>query len=310
MGNVRKTIKTIAGHTPVAKKVLSDRTRMQQAINILNHERQDLINQVSELRNLHTELRALASHTFLRGSGIEIGALHMPLPLPPHAKVRYVDYLNVEGLRKHYPELIRLPLVNVDIVDNGERLTKVKQGSTDFIVANHFLEHCQDPIGTLITFYKKLRPDGVMYMCIPNKLYTFDMDRTVTTYDHLLEEHKVSPSTQFYLDHCREIAEHTEKLTTEAAIEECIQCLVEAKYSIHYHVWTQHALSEFFHKAAQDFSLKISVDAVIKNHQELICIIRKLNPAKENAIVTAHRKEYFKDMKPIRERLGLGLADA
>ena len=44
-------------------------------------------------------LRELASY------GIEIGALHHPLPVPPEARVRYVDRMPVSELRRQYPEL-------------------------------------------------------------------------------------------------------------------------------------------------------------------------------------------------------------
>ncbi|HUB93404.1 MAG TPA: class I SAM-dependent methyltransferase [Verrucomicrobiae bacterium] len=298
MATVRKTLKRVAGKAPLARQLLTERTDLRQAVEILTIEKQQLIARLAEKRSL-------ISYAFLQGNGIEIGALHMPLPLPPDATVQYVDYLSVEGLRKHYPELRDLPLVDVAIVDNGERLTKVKNGSLDFIVANHFLEHCQDPIGTLVTFYKKLRSQGVIYMCIPNKVYTFDMDRPVTTYEHLLQEHKQYPSKQLYLEHCREIAKHTEQLKTEAEIEKCIQCLVDTKYSIHYHVWNQAALGDFFYRLATDFSLNLNLDAMIKNQHEIICVLRKYPASEEKSKIAAIRKTYFSDLPPIWERLGV-----
>ena len=59
---------------------------------------------------------------YLSGEGIEIGALHFPLPTPPQAKVRFVDRSSVADLRAHYPELAEMPLVDVDVVDDGEKL--------------------------------------------------------------------------------------------------------------------------------------------------------------------------------------------
>ncbi len=68
---------------------------------------------------------AIAAH-YLRGEGIEIGALHNPLRLPRAAHVRYVDRMSREDLRKHYPELSRRDLVPVDIIDDGERLSTLQ----------------------------------------------------------------------------------------------------------------------------------------------------------------------------------------
>ena len=84
--------------------------------------------------------------TFLRGTGIEIGALHEPLIVPRRVTVRYVDRMRSPQLRHQYPELSRADLVDVDIVDDGELLATIPDGSQDFVVANHFIEHCQDPI--------------------------------------------------------------------------------------------------------------------------------------------------------------------
>jgi ferredoxin len=36
--------------------------------------------------------------------------------------------------------------VEVDVVDDGERLESFADASLDFVVSSHFLEHCQDPI--------------------------------------------------------------------------------------------------------------------------------------------------------------------
>src|SRR4051812_31289684 len=86
---------------------------------------------------------------FLAGHGLEIGALHLPLATPSRAHVRYVDRMPVEELRSEYPELATWDLTPVDVIDNGELLATVDEESQDFIVANHFLEHCEDPIRTI-----------------------------------------------------------------------------------------------------------------------------------------------------------------
>jgi len=82
--------------------------------------------------------KTLAS-IYLRGHGIEIGALQFPVKLPRSVKVRYVDRLTVSELRKHYPELDSYKLVKVDILDDGETLATIGDASQDFVIANHFL---------------------------------------------------------------------------------------------------------------------------------------------------------------------------
>ena len=83
------------------------------------------------------------SDRYLEGEGIEIGALHRPLAVAPGARVRYVDREDERELRRHYPELAELPLVPVDIVDDGETLSTLADASVDFVIANHFIEYAR-----------------------------------------------------------------------------------------------------------------------------------------------------------------------
>src|SRR5262245_49212308 len=70
-------------------------------------------------RSIHETRRRIASE-FLTGDGIEIGALHQPLEISATAHVEYVDRMTVPELRRLYPELADKPLVEPDIIDNGE----------------------------------------------------------------------------------------------------------------------------------------------------------------------------------------------
>jgi len=93
--------------------------------------------------------RREVSARFLQGTGIEIGALHYPLWVDPdRARVRYVDRLTVPELREQYPELSAYALVEVDVVDDGETLSSFADSTLDFVIGNHMLEHCENPLGT------------------------------------------------------------------------------------------------------------------------------------------------------------------
>jgi hypothetical protein len=60
---------------------------------------------------------------WLRGDGIEVGALQVPLVVHREARVRYVDRLTVEEQRRQYPELADGTLVDVDLIASAEDLT-------------------------------------------------------------------------------------------------------------------------------------------------------------------------------------------
>lgn len=291
----RKVLLGVARKTPYLKEVLRDRDNQR----VKNKEILDeLRNTQNKLSTVFDDTRTVLSNKYVRGNGIEVGALHMPLTLPPNTSVQYLDYLPVKKLRKHYPELKKLPLVNVDIVDDGEKLTKVPNTSLNFIIANHFLEHCHDPIGTIVTFYNKLVDGGILYMAVPDKRFTFDMYRPITPYAHLIDEHKAQSAKRYYVEHAREIVSLTELVTAESKVKKRVNDLVELNYSIHYHVWQQRDMIDFFYDTAEMFNLDMEIEAMASNMHEVIFIIRKQSKRSQHLKIEAIQKQYFGKKRP------------
>lgn len=189
--------------------------------------------------------RELIAETYLRGEGIEIGALHNPLKVPASANIKYVDRLGVPQLREQYPELNDKELVEVDILDDGERLSTIPDSSQDFVIANHFVEHCQDPIGAVLAMFRVLKPDGILYLAIPDKRCCFDSDRPVTPVDHLIRDHVEGPEWSRG-QHFEEWVRLVNKISDENEAQEKIAELSGKNYSIHFHAWTPFEMLEFF----------------------------------------------------------------
>lgn len=241
---------------------------------------------IRTLQDLVYEPRNFIAQNFISGKGIEIGAAHHPVKIPSAASVKYVDMFSAEDLRKAFPnEYTNAHLVHIDVVDDGEKLTKFKNNSLDFIIANHFLEHCLDPIGTLLMMHKKLRRNGTLYMAIPDMRYTFDRERPLTTYEHLLDEHRDKTGKRFRKTHTEEFIKLAAPLDTHFSkapsaklpASKQVQQLLDSDYRIHYHVWTQKQMTELFVHIAEDFNVDLEIEALIKNRHEVIYIIRKLS---------------------------------
>jgi SAM-dependent methyltransferase len=231
---------------------------------------------LGKLSGAGTLSRESLACTYLRGSGLEIGALHSPLRVPAAARVTYVDRLTVQELRQHYPELRDLPLVAADIVDDGERLGTIGDESQDFVIANHFIEHCEDPIGTIETFRRVLRAGGIVYLAVPDKRFTFDRNRPLTTLDHLLADHRQGPAMS-RREHLEEWARVVGGQTEEGKLQTHVEHLDRTGYSIHFHVWTVASWLELM--VAVHGSLGLEVEAVLSASQECITILRKGSPA-------------------------------
>lgn len=216
--------------------------------------------------------RSVLAMKHLRGEGIEIGALHNPVFLGPVAKARYVDRMSVADLVHEYPELRSLRLVEPEIIDDGEKLMKVPVFSQNFIIANHFIEHCEDPIRTFKNFIEKLRPNGILYLAVPDKRYTFDRDRASTPYEHLVKDHESGPESS-RLEHFREWAScfHQEAEREQKALE-----LIEKKYSIHFHVWTGPEFLNFLQQMIADYQLPLKVVETKAIGDEAVFVLSKI----------------------------------
>lgn len=219
-------------------------------------------------------IRRSIAKRYLSGSGIEIGALHNPLALSWRTKVRYVDRMSVQDLRRHYPELADHRLVNVDIIDNGEEVTTVPTESVDFVIANHLLEHTQDPISAIRNWLRVIKPGGVLYMAVPHKEYTFDRDRPVTPLEHVIRDHKEGPAWSRRA-HFAEWACLVEKVPEER-VHERVKYLMDTDYSIHFHVWTEVEMLRMLLHVLEEDSLPYRVELVQRNGMEVITILRKL----------------------------------
>lgn len=217
--------------------------------------------------------RRLASRGVLRGQGLEVGALHRPLPVSRAASVRYVDRMDVETLRSHYPELRHEPLVAVDLIDNGERLASVADASQDFVIANHFLEHTQDPIATLQNHLRVLRPGGHLYLAVPLKDASFDARRPVTSIEHLMRDHRDGPEGSLQ-QHYEEWATLVDGSTQEQLAER-VADLRARDYSIHFHVWDEPALLELMAHLQTELQMPFRLKRAQRNHYEMIVILQK-----------------------------------
>jgi SAM-dependent methyltransferase len=209
----------------------------------------------------------------IRGSGIEIGALHRPLRVPASAKVIYVDRLPVSELRRQYPELNEHAFVKVDVVSDGEGLVEFEAGSLDFVIANHFLEHCENPIGAVESFLRVLRPGGIVYLAVPDKRYTFDSGRAITGLQHLIRDYREGPgwSRDEHFREWRSLVEHEFCNDSQRSME----TLTCQSYSIHFHVWTVVQILEFIVYLKRDLGFDFELEKFIGGKSEIVAILRK-----------------------------------
>lgn len=221
--------------------------------------------------------RLTVADRHLRGHGLEIGALQDPLPLPKGAKARYVDIAPTTELRRIHSWKARRHLVEVDIVDDGERLGSVADRSQDFVVANHFFEHCEDPIGTLRNLLRVVRTGGVVYLSVPDQRHMFDRDRPPTTLEHLVRDHEQGPTVSRHA-HYQEVVRLGIKVQGEAAIAARVAELEREQFRIHFHCWSQTEFLQLL-TALQTRSgfPRFDIAEFVANEREMVVVLKRLD---------------------------------
>jgi predicted SAM-dependent methyltransferase len=213
--------------------------------------------------------RAWVANGYVRGEGIEIGALSSPLSVPRSARVKYVDRMHVSDLRRQYPELASACIVNPDILTDGERLDAIEDASQDFVIANHFLEHCQNPIGAIRNMLRVLKSGGILYLAIPDKRYSFDAGRPVTSLEHLIQDDEKGPQAS-RSEHFREWVSSVKGVENREDIEREADRLSAMDYSIHYHVWTQVEMMELLLFIRRHCGFEFELQLSLRDESECI----------------------------------------
>ncbi len=212
---------------------------------------------------------------YLQGNGIEIGARNWPLALPAGAKASYVDRIGPEEMKKDYAAALEGEPVPVDVMDDARNLEKFTDDSLDFVIANHLLEHLEDPLGALKNFLRVLRTGGILFLSVPDKNHTFDKSRAVTTIEHLLRDHLEGPARS-RLSHHEESVRHTPGELEEEEIQKRAKAYMDAGRDIHFHCWRQTEMFEIFVYLQKRENLNFEIETFEKHHKECIFVVRKV----------------------------------
>ena len=222
-------------------------------------------------------VRDFLSEQYLTGSGMELGALHMPARIAPGARVQYLDSRPTEEVKARYAqEMQGHTPVHVDIVTDGNTLHGVPDDSQDFFVANQVLEHLENPLLALQNMLRVLKTSGVLFLSLPDKRHTFDVDRPITPFEHILQDYEQGPEWSRET-HYREWIRVVEKLDDAGQIAARLEFMMNAiKYPIHFHVWTQFEMFEMFVKGRGILKYPYQIDCFKANGYEAVFILRKL----------------------------------
>lgn len=190
-------------------------------------------------------------HAELPGSalGLEVGA---------HARP-------VEGLIPYYTDAVADFAGSAGRVDflSDARALPVADDTLDYLCSSHVLEHLPDPIAALHEWHRVLRPGGWLYLVVPDKRFTFDHPRPVTSAAHMLEDFRAARTAATSLEHVDEFIYQTDwsllHADTPVAERPARQLAARNRYlhdirngrpiDIHFHTFTPESLRELLQAA-------------------------------------------------------------
>ncbi len=230
---------------------------------------------------MRMDAREFYAEKHLKGEGIEFGALHNPLPVnKDQCRVRYVDRYPVHVALRLFPELKReagcfvRPEFLLDLDRDDFHVLRGRR--YDFFIANHVIEHLVNPLRFLEKLNEVMAEGSVLYLAVPDKRYTFDVNRAVTSSEHLWQDYLQNTQElgeDHLLDFLLGITQGHIGPKRRAAMFFNRNWLpwnwdrfarkrlyrLHRQRSIHVHVWDQPAFDEFLALAIRRVPLQFSI---------------------------------------------------
>lgn len=150
-------------------------------------------------------MATLRKHISFGARSLEIGAFCRPTLSRPMFRAHFVDYFSTKELREQCKHNGEDPqnVVNVDFVVKGEDYTSSVQGKFQIVIANHVWEHITNPIKWLNMIGELTDEDGILFISLPDKRFSFDCLRDETSLAHILSDYLV-PGRDLTAEHCIE----------------------------------------------------------------------------------------------------------
>lgn len=80
--------------------------------------------------------------------------------------------------------------VGNQFICEGNDLKGIAEETYDFVIASHSIEHFADPIKAVKEWSRVLKRGGALLVVAPDKRFTFDHRRQITSFEHLVEDHR------------------------------------------------------------------------------------------------------------------------
>jgi len=213
-------------------------------------ERDFLITLISYVRNPSKRKLIKISRMFRGKNGLEIGGPSSLFSLkgyfPVYLFANRIDGVNFsestawEGKISEGRNYSYYNKTGYQYIKEATDLTGIANESYDFILSCHSLEHVANPLKAIAEWERVLKPGGYFVLVLPDKRYTFDVNRPYTAMSHLLDDYKKdvneSDDTHFNEIIALHDIKRDDKLESTGMLEERLKENSVYRY-VHHHVF-------------------------------------------------------------------------
>lgn len=213
--------------------------------------------------------RAALARKYLSGTGLEVGALARPVPVP-HATVLYYDRATEVELAELFPH-VRDWLVPLDGMAELESLCPIADQSQNFVIACKVLEYTSNVLAAFHAIHRVLKPGGIAYLSVTDKRRTVDCHRPVTTIGQLAADYVHGPAARWSIYH-EEWANFVEH-GAGTDMEMRLQLVVQHAQRTRQHVWTPVAWMELLSEVQRGLGFELQTWHVTS--REILTVLQK-----------------------------------
>lgn len=156
----------------------------------------------------------------------------------------------------------------------ASNLETIPSENYDFLIASHCLEHCANTLKTVKEWLRVVKKGGVLLLILPDKRYTFDQNRPITTFEHLLDdfENDVDETDMTHLDEIlklhdlsRDLAAGTQEQLKKRSLEN------HENRCLHHHIFDFELLKNIYNH----FHIEIINTTFAKPYHQIILGVKK-----------------------------------
>jgi SAM-dependent methyltransferase len=221
-------------------------------------------------------------YDMIAGIGIEIGGFEHPARLPHAKKIIRCDRITQQEAQQLFREvdISRLPGVDVCLDLDSEGLAPFANGSLDFVVCCHVLEHLKNPIKALQEIFRVLKVGRLAALAVPDKHFIFDRNRPLTDWEKLKDifsRRTNVPVPQDYFDMAKYI--HPNLLSLPAPeLEKHLERFMSRRE--HLNIWDSKTFVQFLRQALMLLNVEHEVIYEVTAGQsefEYFAVIKKIS---------------------------------